>query len=1606
MPSQSPKIVIVIDSQSQGAVKGLNSTQNAIQGVQKTASKAAGAASQFGGALSLLVTPITTLGVGLRQMGQALQGVSFLATAFVSIPIAAAMKEAATASITFDAALVAAQKTTGLLDSEVGRLSGTAGTLSGELRKMAQNVATPIELLGKLAEQAGQLGVRGVSDLTKFVRVAEIMGQTTDIAATDAIETFGRLAKALGVSTDDAASFIMQLANTVNMLENTTTASASDIADGMRNAISAASGFKIAAADLAGFIATMYDFGVGALESGTMFSRMASYVTTKTADLADLTGKSVAEIRAAFDKDFVGGLLGVIQAIGDVESASEQMAIASDLFGVRASRGVILLANQFKDGLIPNIAAARAEFESGTSIIDEYVDAMSSTEAQIGVLMNNLKVLGITLGDTFLPIVNTLLQYVVPAIQMITEAFVNLEQGTKLGILAGAAFLAILGPLTMILGTLLFSVGILVTGILNLATAFGTLTSFIVPVIALIVAVGAALVGLSFVAEDAMKKVRDIFLSYAQAAQSWGNNLVSNFATGMLNGIAAVISAAISIANAIAQFLASFSPPKKGPLAEILNWGKNLIDTYIQGFGKADFSAVSDVTGLIGRYLRNLGKLGIVDEKDVIPGIIKIRHAFTELIDTFKKTGQISQKILDDISGSMGEMGDKIAKYLELQLKVNAAQKAYDVEIAKLEEIRALREGINKTYDDQVKAIQKSGKPLLQQLSAIVDARYARDDSLSNLDKEESDQEKVVDSAEAALDSLKDQAAEHEGLLGYYLDELDLLAEQKALMDGLAKKTKAAAGSANEFAGALSGIDFGAGGLGGFTETIRDWEELIDGIDLSVAKFKNGGNAIKAFFAGLRGEYLSDNPEIAISSEVVGAIELGRNIRETFLEIKSQFDQFVADIGTGMGTLGQSIVDADIGGKVTKAFEPITKNIGLILGAGVALAIFTKLVLTFGVSLDGLVAAEGIFVAIKTALAGFGGSLVFASGEIGAFLSLAAPFIGVFALIALVIGAVVASIITNFTWFKDTISTAFKAAASAAEGAGLMDALQGLGQAFADLWSVVSPILAGLAMLVVGVMTVILKAITGALGSAIPGLITIITGVVNVIAGVVGFFANVLKALWALITGDIDGFKQYATAAIGGFWTTILGLFQIVSGAIMSALGAVFGFAVSLVSGIVSVITGGADTTASLTIAAFARMANGVNEWMGNAKTWVVEKAQALWTVLGGVLKAIGIDWSTLADDTESSTGKIGNSMGGVRSEVGTAASGVATSIGNMGTDIASLETIIGGASSGIGGSLGDIGTNASGLESIFGGAMSDILSTLGTLQTDTDTAATAVTQNLNGVGSAWGTYSKDGETAAEDIGESVLTLQDILDTFGVNAATTLTETGTSWDTLDGEISATQLNVSGYMDTLGVDVGILATDTETDSVSMAASWADLDAAVLLAKNNITGPGGYYEILATATGVLETVVTDAFETMELGVLDFEKTVDRVLGEIKNLVNQILGQFWRLEDEIVEHSIIPDMNKAIEESFAGMIKQTLGAVGSWSDAIVMETGSMSGLVTANTSMVAYAPDVAAAAPSGPLVNIDKMIVPNQQVGTALMDQLSDQIAVKAGWRRRSG
>src|SRR5690606_6807912 len=111
-------------------------------------------------------------------------------------------------------------------------------------------------------------------------------------------------------------------------------------------------------------------------------------------------------------------------------------------------------------------------FAEGTSLQNEYNTKNQTTQAELAKLQNNFNNLAITVGSVLLPVINELVDKVVPIVQRLTEAFQNLDPNVQKVILVFLGLLAAIGPISFVIGTIISSIGALVG-------AFGTIASAI-----------------------------------------------------------------------------------------------------------------------------------------------------------------------------------------------------------------------------------------------------------------------------------------------------------------------------------------------------------------------------------------------------------------------------------------------------------------------------------------------------------------------------------------------------------------------------------------------------------------------------------------------------------------------------------------------------------------------------------------------------------------------------------------------------------------------------------------------------------------------------------------------------------------------------------------------------------------------------------------------------------------------------------------------------------------------------------------------------------------------------------------------------------------------
>jgi hypothetical protein len=182
--------------------------------------------------------------------------------------------------------------------------------------------------------------------------------------------------------------------------------------------------------------------------------------------------------------------------------------------------------------------------------------------------------------------------------------------------------------------------------------------------------VGDALTGLSKIATDAGDALFGSFggkmQGTASAAVTWGLNIVTNLANGILQGAAdALIGAMNFVGDLLSEWLSPGSPPKVAP--EIDQWGAAAIGEWLHGFTTADFSALDAIQGPLQSAL---GAAFGASSKNAASEAFK--HLSGEILDSLS-AGQMSSQLFKEITATAGPYGQQIALLVQDQVALTAA---------------------------------------------------------------------------------------------------------------------------------------------------------------------------------------------------------------------------------------------------------------------------------------------------------------------------------------------------------------------------------------------------------------------------------------------------------------------------------------------------------------------------------------------------------------------------------------------------------------------------------------------------------------------------------------------------------------------------------------------------------------------------------------------------------------------------------------------------------------------------------------------------------------------------------------------------------------------
>ena len=1132
------------------------SSDNQIRNLRRPNSEAQRLSKNIGQGAMLginqTITALGSIGNSFRLVTQGFSELGRVLTTFLALPLGGLFALATRTAIDFEAAIVRVGKTTGLEGAKLQALTDW-------IREFSLTTASSQTDLAIFAEQLGQLGVTDTNAMSRLIATVEMMANATELSADEVTKSMGRIATAFGydLNTEEGVRSIERLSNVINKLENTTAASAGEIIEGLLNVASVGGMLDIPVQDMAAIVAQMESMSVASDAVGNRVTRFFQQLITKSADAAKfLKGFNVVaedgvtilrsysgdeeEFLAALNKDKVQVLNDFMDALSRVpaEQSTQAMAQWFDLVGQVGGKVGVLAGNV--KGLGSALRTAREEWEKSNSLFEEYDKALMTTESHLKILRNNLNNAAITVGDTFLPVLNRLIEYAVPGIQILTAAFKSLSWETKVLAVAIPLIAMVLAPLLFIFSQLGHAVGMLFMGfqtvfvlarnvgvamfslgktIFSVAKLFkvlaaggtlaaGALTGGLAPALLTVVAalagiagaVGLAVVGLKTLQSRGVD-VAGFFNNLAERARNWGENMMATYANGLIGGAAKYVAKAIStIAQWIANFFEAHSPPKEGPLSDIDKWGGPLFSTFLRGFYLADFSILEGVGNIVRGILQKMFS-GDDMEGTVAEMVSSARTALAELINIFNETGEISQELLDKISAGAGHLADDVEKLVTLWLEYEATQRR----IKELEEQRA---GVEKAYSDEVAAIAASNLSAEEKAAKIREAIYRKNEAVDAIEDQ-------IDAEEDKADALKEQVDWQEAFLQAQLDQADLFDK---IADSLDK-----VGSALEDLGGLFEGGLGGGSNGDPVDPFKDLETTIK------KRLESAKMVIKEFLKGLFGgekssasilHYMGIDDETI--AEMEKAYDFGKKIYDFFFGKKEKTDPPPSPFQNWLGEMGEFLGNLltidDSFAEVGASFARIGTAIQNVLGRA------TGGTLTWSDVLGWLVKGLGFFAQF------IAGVVVGAINLFGTVLEWAAKIIeGVF--VPVIYG--VRNAIKLFVALKDVVVGLFKGLFTGDWSQfqkGIKDTLLNLGMLIGNLVSAVIKGIGGLLLgagdIVLGLLRDLFVTVADIIGQAfgVPDLGEKVRKVFDDIRGWIDNAWNDLLKFFDTIARDFTGF--------------------------------------------------------------------------------------------------------------------------------------------------------------------------------------------------------------------------------------------------------------------------------------------------------------------------------------------------------------------------------------------------------------------------------------------------------------------------------------------------
>lgn len=419
------KVVWTLDALDSDFNEALDKAKRKINDVADDGAKSfKGMSDKMSSSLKNLSDSLNKAGDGLLKIG-----------AGPSALLGLAVKSA----IDFEDSFTGVRKTVDASDAEFQQLATN-------LRNISKTTPLAVNDLNNIAEIAGQLGIRGVDNLTKFTETIAKIGVTTVLTEQEAATAFGSIMNVM----QEPIENVDRLASTVVDLGNKFNANERQISDFMQRIAGAGKVVGLTTAQVAGISTAFASVGVEAEAGGTAVQKVliemqksAVLGGDKLSAFAKVAGVSSSDFQKAWKADPGKAFDSFVKGIASRGDEAVQVFEEIGMQDVRLIRGFLSVANA-GDTLTRALGTGTEAWKGNIALNVEAEKRFATTSSQAKIFRNNISDIGITIGSVVLPKMNDMLDRLSPIIDGFAE-FAEKHPNLIAGLLGVGAALATVG---------------------------------------------------------------------------------------------------------------------------------------------------------------------------------------------------------------------------------------------------------------------------------------------------------------------------------------------------------------------------------------------------------------------------------------------------------------------------------------------------------------------------------------------------------------------------------------------------------------------------------------------------------------------------------------------------------------------------------------------------------------------------------------------------------------------------------------------------------------------------------------------------------------------------------------------------------------------------------------------------------------------------------------------------------------------------------------------------------------------------------------------------------------------------------------------------------